>query len=90
MYHYYFNGLETGIYQFAVVSPPAMAIAIDISAALRAWESCNRELRDAERYGVAKLALFEALDAAETPGQLPALHVLPPDRMRDIAGQLDF
>jgi hypothetical protein len=57
-------------------------VAVFLSAAvLREWELCHgREFSQAERYAIAKMALFQAFDECAGPGEMRAnVHVRPAD-----------
>jgi hypothetical protein len=59
--------------------------------AVQSWEVAeSRTLTPTERYAVAKLALFAALDEAESPDRIPQPVTVDAARTRDILTMLDI
>jgi hypothetical protein len=88
VYEYVFEGRRAtreGVeYVFSASAGRAHAFHVSVmvpDAALEAWQASHgRELSDAERYGIAKLALRQAFDDREHPGLLhPGVRVAPDD-----------
>lgn len=57
---------------------------------LRAWMDSHRGLKDAERYGIAKMALFQAFDQCQAPGELKARVTPDLEQVTEICRTLDL
>jgi hypothetical protein len=79
VYLYYFEGSHTTArnadsgreYVFQVSADRKTFLSVPVlvpDPALAAWEEAHRPLIDAERYAVAKIALFQAFDERPEPG----------------------
>src|SRR5205085_12134205 len=92
VYEYFFEREQNGRYAFRMVSPSVSQgiVEIVVQPTLGEWERKNRGLRLPERYGIAKLALFEALDSIDTPGAVPNAYTLSGETLERIAQQLDL
>lgn len=97
VYEYVFEGrraMREGVeYVFSASAGRANAFQVSVvvpDTALEAWKASHgRELSDAERYGVAKLALRQAFDDRAHPSLLhPGVRVAPGDveAIADILG----
>ncbi len=80
VYEYLFEGLtqspaSTDEYSFLVTSGPSVElrvlVAIDPAIVAR-WSSSHRDLTGTEQYGIAKMALQQALDESEAPHSIPS------------------
>jgi hypothetical protein len=92
VYQYYYEGYRIAHYGasngteyvFDVCSGPKPSFPVAVFLAddsVRNWErEHERELSSAERYAVAKIALFRAFDERATPAQMrEAVHIRPAD-----------
>lgn len=98
VYQYQFTGHQSepggDRYRFTTTQDRRTPFDVFVSlpcAAIRAWETLQRRtLTSTERYAVAKLALFSALDAAESPEQIPEPVVVDAMQASDILSSLDI
>lgn len=98
VYQYFYNGLrrvgESTEYVFEVSADrkaglPVSVFLPDASVAHWARNHC-RELAAQERYGVVKMALFQAFDERPDPASMNAPVEIQPGEMESLAGALDL
>lgn len=77
VYEYFYEGRREAAgateFVFSVSADKKTPISVSVvveTLAISRWEQANRPVRDPERYAIAKMALFEAFDARETPAAL--------------------
>jgi len=98
VYEYAYEGRRAtreGVeYVFSVSTGRAAEFRVAVAvadAALEAWEAAHgRELSDTERYGIAKIALRQAFDVCDRPGNLSRGVRVGADGVEKIAAELDL
>ncbi|MBE0660450.1 MAG: hypothetical protein IH602_22340 [Bryobacteraceae bacterium] len=98
VYEYVYQGyLDTGSvrsHRFRVSADRKVWFDLEVAIqdeGVRAWEQANdRQLNAAERYAVAKLALFAAFDERETPAAMRQPVNVPAQRIAALLESIDF
>jgi hypothetical protein len=98
VYEYVYQGyLDTGSvrsHRFKVSADRKVWFDLEVAiedAGVSAWEQVNaRELNAAERYAVAKLALFAAFDERETPAAMRQPVSVPAERIAALLESIDL